>query len=137
MAGMSDVLQISAAGMRAQGERLRVVAENIANAEATATTPGGQPYRRKMVIFQNVLDKQTGKETVKVTQHAYDQSAFNKKYDPNHPAADAQGYVLYPNVNSIVEMMDMREARRGYEANLDAVQISKSMLSQTISLLQK
>jgi flagellar basal-body rod protein FlgC len=137
MAGLGESLQISAAGMRAQGERLRVVAENIANAESTSSTPGGDPYRRKMVVFQNVLDKQLGTQTVKVTKHIQDMSAFNKKYDPNHPAADAQGYVLYPNVNSIVEMMDMREARRGYEANLDVVSASKSMLSATIALLQK
>lgn len=137
MAGLGDTLQIAAAGMRAQGERLRVVAENVANADSTATTPGGEPYRRKVVVFQNVLDKQLGVDTVKVVKRTYDDSPFIKKYDPSHPAADAQGYVLYPNVNPIVEMMDMREARRGYEANLDMVTISKSMLSQTISLLQK
>lgn len=137
MAGLSDTLLISAAGMQAQGERLRVVAENVANAESTATTPGGDPYRRKLVTFHNVLDKQLGVETVKVSNRSYDMSDFNKKYDPTHPAADAQGYVQYPNVNTIIEMMDMREARRGYEANMNMVEVSKSMLTQTISLLQK
>ncbi|MDE3017156.1 MAG: flagellar basal body rod protein FlgC [Pseudomonadota bacterium] len=137
MTGLNDTLQIAAAGMRAQGDRLRVVAENLANADSTASTPGGTPYRRKIVMFQNVLDKQLGVDTVKVVKRTYDTSPFIKKYDPSHPAADAQGYVLYPNVNPIVEMMDMREARRGYEANLDMVTISKSMLSQTIALLQK
>ena len=137
MAGLGDTLQIAAAGMQAQGKRLRVVSENIANADSTSTTPGGEPYRRKVVVFQNALDKQLGIDTVQVVKQTYDKSPFIKKYDPSHPAADAQGYVLYPNVNPIVEMMDMREARRGYEANLDMVTISKSMLSQTISLLQK
>ncbi|MDE3060116.1 MAG: flagellar basal body rod protein FlgC [Pseudomonadota bacterium] len=137
MAGLADSLQIAAAGMHAQGDRLRVVAENIANADSTASTPGGTPYRRKVVVFQNMLDKELGIQTVKVAKRGYDMSEFNKKYDPTHPAADAQGYVLYPNVNSIVEMMDMREARRGYEANLDVVQVSKAMLSQTINLLKQ
>lgn len=136
MAGLADTLQISAAGMRAQGERLRVVAENMANSDSTASTPGGTPYRRKIVLFQNVLDRQMGVNMVKVTKHAYDNSPFQKKFDPNHPAADADGYVQYPNVNSIVEMMDMREARRGYEANLNMVEVSKSMLTQTIALLK-
>lgn len=136
MAGLTDTLQISAAGMRAQGERLRVVAENMANSDSTASTPGGTPYRRKIVLFQNVLDRQMGVNMVKVTKHAYDNSPFQKKFDPNHPAADADGYVQYPNVNGIVEMMDMREARRGYEANLNMVEVSKSMLTQTIALLK-
>lgn len=133
---LTDTLAISAAGMRAQGDRLRVVAENIANADATATKPGAMPYRRKTVMFQNVLDKELGIKTVQVTSRGYDMSAFNKKYDPSHPAADAEGYVLYPNVNPIVEMMDMREARRGYEANLDVISTSKAMLARTLDLLK-
>lgn len=122
--------------MRAQGDRLRVIAENIANAKSTATTPGGEPYRRKVVLFQNVLDKEMGVNVVKVSKRTYDKSPFEKRYDPSHPAADEAGYVLYPNVNSIVEMMDMREARRGYEANLNVIEVSKSMLTQTIGLLK-
>ena len=137
MSGLNDTLMISAAGMNVLGERLRVVAENIANANSTAATPGGDPYRRKMVMFQNVLDKQMGISTVQITKRTVDASPFRKKYDPSHPAADAQGYVTYPNVDPIVEMMDMREARRAYEANLDMVQVSKAMLSQTIGLLSK
>lgn len=133
---LEDSLKIAAAGMRAQGDRLRVVAENIANANSTSTTPGGDPYRRKVVVFQNVLDKEMGVETVKVTKRTYDMSNFEKKYDPSHPSANEQGYVLYPNVNPIVEMMDMREARRGYEANLGVVEVSKNMLSRTIELLK-
>jgi flagellar basal-body rod protein FlgC len=133
---LEDTLKIAAAGMKAQGDRLRVVAENIANADSTGKTPDDAPYRRKMVIFQNVLDKEMGVDTVKVAKRTYDMSNFNKKYDPTHPAADEQGYVLYPNVNPIIEMMDMREARRGYEANLGVVEVSKAMLSRTIELLK-
>ncbi len=133
---LADTLKIAASGMKAQGDRLRVVAENIANADSTGATPGSEPYRRKIVMFQNMLDKELGIKTVKVVKRAYDQSDFQKKFDPSHPAADEQGYVLYPNVNTIVEMMDMREARRGYEANLNMIEISKSMLTRTIDLLR-
>jgi len=133
---LGDTLKIAAAGMKAQGDRLRVVAENIANADSTSNVPGGEPYRRKVVIFQNALDKELGVETVKIAKRTYDMSDFNKKYDPTHPAADEQGYVLYPNVNSIVEMMDMREARRGYEANLNVVEVAKAMLTRTLDLLR-
>jgi flagellar basal-body rod protein FlgC len=134
--GISDTLHISASAMQAQAERLRVVAENIANAGSTSDVPGGEPYRRKMVVFQNVLDKEMGTNIVKVGKRVFDKSDFIKKYQPYHPAADEQGYVLYPNVNSIIEMMDMREARRGYEANLNVIEMAKSMLSQTINLLR-
>lgn len=134
--GISDTLHISASGMQAQAERLRVVAENIANAGSTSDVPGGEPYRRKMVVFQNVLDKEMGTNLVKVGKRVLDKSDFIKKYQPYHPAADDQGYVLYPNVNSIIEMMDMREARRGYEANLNVIEMAKAMLSQTINLLR-
>lgn len=133
---LTDSLLISASGMRAQSGRLRVIAENIANAQSTATTPGGEPYRRKVVFFQNVLDKHMGVEQVKITRRSYDNSEFNRKYDPNHPAADRDGYVLLPNVSTIAEMMDMREARRGYEANLNVIEVSKAMLNQTLALLR-
>lgn len=133
---LSDTLAIASAGMKAQGDRLRVVAENIANADSTGNTAGEMPYRRKTVMFQNTLDKELGINTVSVGKRGFDMSEFRKKYDPNHPAADAQGYVLYPNVNSIVEMMDMREARRAYEANMNVIEVSKSMLSRTIDLLR-
>ncbi len=133
---LSDTLQIAAAGMKAQDDRLRIVAENIANATATAQTPDGEPYRRKTVTFQNALDKELGVETVRVVKRGQDMSDFKKKFEPSHPAADAQGYVLYPNVDTIVEMMDMQEARRTYEANLNVVQVWKAMLSQTLELLR-
>jgi flagellar basal-body rod protein FlgC len=133
---LSDTLHIAAAGMKAQDDRLRIVAENLANADSTSSVPGGEPYRRKTITFQNVLDKQLGMEVVKIAKRGVDNSEFNKKYDPNHPAADEQGYVLYPNVSPVVEMVDMQEARRAYEANLNVVQVSKAMLAQTIELLR-
>ena len=133
---LGDTMQVSAAGMRAQADRLRVIAENMANANATASSEGGEPYRRKIVLFENVLNKELGIEQVKVGKRAYDPSPFNLKYEPSHPAANAEGYVQYPNVSTIVEMMDMREARRGYEANLNVIEVSKAMLNQTLALLR-
>lgn len=133
---LSDSLKIAASGMKAQGDRLRVVAENIANADSTGSAPGAEPYRRKIVVFKNMLDKEMGIETVKVAKRTFDMSDFKKKFDPSHPAADEQGYVLMPNVSTIVEMMDMREARRGYEANLGVIEVSKAMLTRTLDLLR-
>lgn len=127
---------IAASGMKAQSDRLRIVSENIANAESVGTRPGEEPYRRKTITFKNVMDRQTETELVKSAKYGYDQSAFQKKYDPSHPAADEEGYVLYPNVNSMVEMMDMREARRGYEANMNVIEVSKGMITQTINMLR-
>lgn len=129
-------MHVSASGMKAQSDRLRVVSENIANAESTGTRPGDTPYRRKTIAFKDTLDRELGVETVRVSKYGTDSSAFPKKYDPTHPAADEEGYVQMPNVNSITEMMDMREARRGYEANMNVIEASKSMLSQTIGLLR-
>lgn len=129
-------MHVSASGMKAQSDRLRVVSENIANAESAGTRPGDTPYRRKTIAFKDSLDRELGIETVRVSRYGTDSSEFPKKYDPTHPAADEEGYVQMPNVNSITEMMDMREARRGYEANLSVIEASKSMLSQTIGLLR-
>lgn len=131
-----DSLLISGAGMKAQSERLRVVAENIANADSTGRTPEEDPYRRKVVTFQNVLNRELGMETVKVDRVTQDPSDFVMRYQPWHPAANGEGYVKYPNVNSIIEVVDMKEAQRAYEANLNAVEISKSMLMRTIDLLR-
>jgi len=133
---LSDSVKIAAAGMRAQGERLKVVAQNIANSSATGSTPGSEPYRRKTVAFENVLNRELGIETVKITKYGQDNSDFISRYEPSHPAANEQGYVLYPNVNPIVEMMDMREARRGYEANMNVIEVSKAMLARTLDLLR-
>lgn len=129
-------LDISASGMRAQGTRLRIISENIANASSTGQTPGAEPYRRKMVTFTNELDRALDAELVKVKDVGVDQSDFSRRYNPGHPAADAEGYVLMPNVNSLIEMSDMREAQRSYEANLRVIQSSRAMLEQTIAILR-
>lgn len=129
-------MTVSAAGMKAQGTRLKVIAENIANANTTAETPGDMPYRRKVVTFQNMLDRQAGVDTVRVNKIGVDKSDFQRKYDPTHPSADSEGYVLLPNVNSLIEAMDMREAQRSYEANLSVVEASRTMLNRTVELLR-
>jgi flagellar basal-body rod protein FlgC len=134
-----DLLQsmkIAAAGMRVQGVRLKVISENIANADSMSPVPGGDPYRRKVVTFQNVLDRSIGSELVKVRNIDVDASEFRKNYMPGHPAADKAGYVRLPNVNTLVEMMDMREAQRSYQANLRIVAVSKKLMARTVDLLR-
>ena len=133
---LMESLMISAAGMRAQGQRLRVVAENLANADSVSELPGGDPYRRKTISFKNQLDRELGMETVQVSKVGEDPSDFRMKYDPGNPAADAKGYVKLPNVNSLIEMSDMREAQRSYEANLKAIEVARSMLQRTIDLIR-
>jgi flagellar basal-body rod protein FlgC len=133
---LTQALSISASGMNAQTERLRVIAENLANEDSTGSTPGAAPYRRKTVQFENVLDRASGTSHVQVKAVAQDPTPFPQKYDPSSPAANAQGYVSTPNVNSFVEMMDMREAERSYSANLNVMQASRSMLSRVIDLLK-
>ena len=129
-------LRISSAGMKAQGTRLRVISENIANSDSLPTQPGGLPYRRKVITFRNELDRNIGVNTVQVNRIQTDTSAFAKRLDPSHPAADPDGYVLAPNVNTLIEMSDMREAQRSYEANLSVIKSSKSMLQKTIGLMR-
>ena len=133
---LAKTLRISAAGLEAQGTRMRTISENIANADSLASEPGGQPYRRKMVTFKNVLDKQAGADMVKADKVISDKSEFQKRYDPSHPAADGDGYVMTPNVNSLIEVMDLRQAQRSYEANLSVIETSKTMLLRTIDLLR-
>jgi flagellar basal-body rod protein FlgC len=133
---LMESLMISAAGMRAQGQRLRVVAENLANADSVSEVAGGDPYRRKTISFKNQLDRELGMETVQVSKVGEDPSDFRMKYDPGNPAADAKGYVKLPNVNSLIEMSDMREAQRSYEANLRAIEVARSMLQRTIDLIR-
>ncbi len=129
-------LKIAGAGMHAQVQRLRVIAENLANAQTVGGKDGSAPYRRKMVTFQNVLDRELGVKTVSVDRILYDRSEFERRYEPTHPAADKDGYVAYPNVKPLIEMMDMREAQRSYEANLGIIEVSKSMIEQTIQILR-
>ena len=136
---MDDIIKtmrISGAGMRVQGQRLRVIAQNIANANSLPQEPGKDPYRRKVVTFKNELDRTIGLKTVQLDKVQPDKSDFGKRYEPSHPAADVDGYVLTPNVNALVEMTDMREAQRSYEANLSVIKASKAMLNQTIDLLR-
>lgn len=133
---LKDAMKISAAGMQAQGQRLRVISENLANSDSTAQTPGGEPYRRKLLTFKNELDRSIGADMVRVNKIVPDGKDFELKYDPGHPAANSEGYVLYPNVNSLIEIADMRQAQRSYEANLSVIETSKAMLSRTIGLLR-
>lgn len=127
---------IASSGMKAQAMRLRIISENLANADSLAKTPGGMPYRRKTVTFRNELDKATGAELVKVGRVSRDRSQLERKYDPNHVAADADGYVLLPNVNPLIETMDMREAQRTYDANVNVISVSKDMMAKTLDLIR-
>lgn len=136
MDDLFKTLRISSAGMRAQGTRLRVISENIANAGSLPQAPGDMPYRRKVVTFKNELDRNIGLKTVRVGKIVPDKSDFTKRFDPNHPAADADGYLLVPNVNPLIEMMDMREAQRSYDANLNVIKNTKNMLKNTIEILR-
>jgi flagellar basal-body rod protein FlgC len=134
---LEQSLQISFAGMAAQGTRLRVVSENLANADSTAQTPGGEPYRRKVATIKSNFDRELGATMVDSGKPVADTSDFRSQYDPGNPAADKTGYVKLPNVNPLVEIMDMREAQRSYEADLDVMSATKSMLARTVQLLQK
>ncbi len=129
-------MQIASSGMRAQGTRLRIVSENIANANTVGSKPGEDPFRRKTMTFKNVLDNESGNHLVRVDRIYPDKSDFKIEYDPTHPAANKDGYVKKPNVKSLIEMGDLREAQRSYEANLNVIEISKSMLSRTVDLLR-
>ena len=131
----TTTMGISAAGLSAQSQRLRVIAENLANADSTAQTPGGDPYRRKVVTFRSALDQTLGAQTVRVAAVKPSGGNFERRFDPGHPGADADGYVLMPNVNPLVEVMDMREAQRSYSANLAVIDAAKAMIGKTLDLL--
>jgi flagellar basal-body rod protein FlgC len=133
---LMDSLAISAAGMRVQGERLRVISENVANVDSVSEVPGGDPYRRKTITFKNALDREQGLDLVKVSKVGLDPSEFIRKYDPSNPAADTGGYIKLPNVNALIEMSDMREAQRSYEANLKVIETARGMLQRTIDILR-
>nr|WP_314072717.1 flagellar basal body rod protein FlgC [uncultured Roseococcus sp.] len=133
---LDRALSISAAGMAAQSTRLRVVAENIANRDSTGESPGADPYRRKTVTFASRLDRELGAETVRVARIGRDSRDFPERFEPDHPAANGNGYVRTPNVDSVVENMDMREANRSYSANLAVLETTRGMLMRAIEALR-
>ncbi len=133
---LNTSMQLAFAGMSAQGQRLKVIAENLANTDSTAKTPGGEPYRRKIVSFHSVLDRSLGANSVAAGRPVSALGNFERKFDPGNPAADAEGYVQMPNVNPVVELMDMRDAQQSYQANLNVIDAAKSMISHTLDLLR-
>ena len=137
MAGnLSISADIAASGMKAQAERLKVISQNMANVDSVSAEPGGEPYRRQVVSFQNYVDQATGAQKVRVDKIVKDMSPFEKKYDPNHPGADSNGYVSLPNVNTLVEMMDMKEAQRVYDANLNMLKTAREMNSSVLDIIK-
>lgn len=133
---LTSASRIAGSGLEAQSTRMRIIAENLANANSTGTTAGADPFRRKTVTFESVLDRASGANLVDVKRFGVDRAPFRVEHDPSHPAADANGMVKLPNVNMLVEMADMREANRSYEANLSVVKQTRSMVSATLDLLR-
>ena len=136
MDALSAAMKIAASGLGAQSERLRVVSENMANAQSTGATPGADPYRRKTINFISELDRTSGGSMVEVGSIDRDPSAFPIEFQPGNEAADEKGYVKMPNVNVLVEMADMSEANRSYEANLQVIKQARDLISMTIDLLR-
>lgn len=134
---ITKTMATAASGMRVQSDRMRIIAENIANASSTSDITGGRPYQRQVVTFKDAVDEATGADVVKVSRIVKDTSDFRKEYNPGHPAADAKGYVQMPNVNPLIELTDMREAQRAYEANLNVVDAARGMMSRTLDLLRR
>ncbi len=129
-------LKIAATGLGAQSHRMRIISENIANSDSTSTEKGGDPYRRKVVTFAQEYDRATGVDVVRAGKVKYDKSDFGMRFEPGHPSADDKGYVKTPNVNGLVEAMDMREAQRSYEANLNVITSARRMLAKTLEILR-
>ena len=134
---LSTSMSVAASGMRTQSERMKIIAENIANANSTSASATGDPYRRKIATVKSVFDRELNATVVQSGRPVDDMSPFRMQYDPGNPTADAKGYVKLPNVNSLVEIMDMREAQRSYEADLTVMDATKSMLARTVDLLKK
>lgn len=130
-------MMIAASGLKSQTGRIRIIAENIANSGSTAQEPGGDPYRRKIPNFRSELDRETGVERVKLHRIEQSKAEFGQRYEPGHPAADEAGYVKTSNVNSMIEAMDMSQAQRSYEANLNVINTSRRMLMSTLELLRR
>ncbi len=129
-------MKIAAAGLKAQSGRMRVIAENLANSNSTASEPGADPYRRRIPTFSQEVNRELGIKMVTSGRIRLDQSDFGKRYEPGHPAADSQGYVKLPNVNALIEGMDMREAQRSYQANLNVISATRRMLARTLEILR-
>ena len=129
-------IKIAASGLRVQSGRMRIIAENLANASSTAQTANGQPYRRKIPTFRQEFDQQVNAQLVISGPIRLDRSDFGLRFEPGHPAADKDGYVKTPNVNPLIESMDMREAQRSYEANLNVVSATRRMLARTLDILR-
>jgi flagellar basal-body rod protein FlgC len=129
-------IAIAASGLRAQAGRMRVISENVANADSTATDPGADPFRRKVATFRSDLDRALDVRTVALGRTRTDPSSFRLKYEPGHPSADANGNVKYPNVNPLIEMSDMREAQRSYEANINVITATRRMIQRTLDILK-
>jgi len=129
-------IAIAASGLRAQAGRMRVISENIANADSTAEGPGKDPFRRKIPTFRSEVDRSLDARVIALGRTRTDPSDFRMKYEPGHPSADANGNVKYPNVNPLVEMTDMREAQRSYEANINVIGASRRMIQRTIEILK-
>jgi flagellar basal-body rod protein FlgC len=136
MDALSAALKVAASGLTAQSERLRVVSENMANAQSTGRTPGSDPYRRKTISFASVLDRPSGASTVEIANIGHDTGAFPVEYQPGNQAANDAGYVKMPDVNVLIEMADMREANRSYEANLQVIKQARELITMTIDLLK-
>ena len=128
--------KIASSGLKAQETRLRIVSENLANAESTGATPGADAYRRKTISFSWELDQASGAAMARVDRIGQDESAFDVEFDPSHPAADANGMVKQPNVNMLIELADMREANRTYEANLQTIKQTRELVSMTLDQLR-
>lgn len=136
MPDLNASVGVSASGLRAQSLRMRIIAENLANADSVGATAGSAPYRRRVATFRAQIDRATGATGVAVTGIKGDRSEFPRVYQPGNPAADAQGYVRTPNVNSLTEAADMRSAQRSYEANLNAIEAARGLHMRTIDLLK-
>jgi flagellar basal-body rod protein FlgC len=133
---IQTAIKVAGSGIEAQSRRMLVVSENLANANSTGKTPGADPYKRKTISFASELDQSANARFVKVDRVDLDRAPFRIEHDPNHPAADADGYVKLPNVDMLVELADMREANRSYEANIQVVKQARSLISMTIDLLR-
>ena len=129
-------IAIAASGMRAQAGRMRIISENIANSESTASSPGGDPYRRRIVTFRDEVNRELDVHMVKLGQVQTDTSAFRTRHEPDNPMADAKGEVKYPNVNALVEITDFRDAQRSYEANINVISSTRRMLQRTLDILK-